>query len=186
MNADTVKENANPVVHHVQEKRKQGGRKPLGWSQIQRLNFVEEEDDDVLPLARTLDWSVERSAEDRAIFLALADTAAAKSTNVSLLRKAGLMIPSSTGNALRAPNFVPGRPVEGRQLHEGSSKRDKIDEEEVFEIIRNIQDPEHPLTLEQLNVVNRSHIEVHDNYVESDASRTGQTVPLSTVDVRFT
>ena len=30
---------------------------------------------------------------------------------------------------------------------------DEIDEREIFDLIRNIQDPEHPLTLEDLNVV---------------------------------
>jgi len=182
MLSGAVKENANPVVHKVQEKRTQGGRKPRVF---QRLNFVEEQDAD-LPLARTHDWAVERTAEDRAIFLALTDVAAASPSNVSLLRKAGLAIPATTGNALRSPNFVPGRPKEKLVL-EGCSKRDEIDSEEVFMIIRNIQDPEHPLTLEQLNVVNRDHIEVHDNFVAStDTSQSGQNTPLSTVDVRFT
>lgn len=30
---------------------------------------------------------------------------------------------------------------------------DPVDSQEVFDLIRDIQDPEHPLTLEQLNVV---------------------------------
>jgi metal-sulfur cluster biosynthetic enzyme len=30
---------------------------------------------------------------------------------------------------------------------------DQMDEREVFDIIRNLQDPEHPLTLEELNVL---------------------------------
>jgi metal-sulfur cluster biosynthetic enzyme len=30
---------------------------------------------------------------------------------------------------------------------------DQMDEREIFDIIRNLQDPEHPLTLEELNVV---------------------------------
>jgi len=33
---------------------------------------------------------------------------------------------------------------------------------EVFEYIRNLNDPEHPLTLEQLNVVNLDHVSVND------------------------
>lgn len=41
-------------------------------------------------------------------------------------------------------------------------KRDKITKNEVFQIIRNIQDPEHPLTLEQLNVVRLELVEVVD------------------------
>lgn len=31
--------------------------------------------------------------------------------------------------------------------------RDPVDAEEVFEIIRHVVDPEHPLTLEQLKIV---------------------------------
>eukprot|EP01084_Bolivina_argentea_P216490 367784_1 len=36
-------------------------------------------------------------------------------------------------------------------------------EEEIFEMIRNINDPEHPLTLEQLNVVNLDNIHIDLN-----------------------
>jgi len=182
MISGAVKENANPVVHKVQEKRTKGRQKPPFF---QRMNFVEEEDTE-LPLPRTHDWAVERSAEDRAIFLALTDVAAVSPSNVSLLRKAGLNITTSTGKALRSPNFQPARPKAENLEREGqNNKRDVIDEEEVFMIIRNIQDPEHPLTLEQLNVVDRSHIEVHD--VEgSEISPNGGSMPLSTVDVRFT
>lgn len=38
------------------------------------------------------------------------------------------------------------------------SERDSITHLEIFNIIRNIQDPEHPLTLEQLNVVNMDSV----------------------------
>ena len=41
---------------------------------------------------------------------------------------------------------------------EGES--DAFDAGEVFEILRRLRDPEHPLTLEQLNVVSRELIEV--------------------------
>jgi hypothetical protein len=141
-----VKENVNSVVHQVQEKRSRGGRKPLGWSYLERLCFSPQQEDD-LPFARTQDWGVNRTAEDRAIFHALTDVVAANPCNVSLLRKAGLKIPSSIGNALRYPNFVPGWPIE-RKVDMTTSNQDEIDGEEVFDIICNIQDPEHPLTLE--------------------------------------
>ncbi|CAB1106465.1 unnamed protein product [Ectocarpus sp. CCAP 1310/34] len=36
---------------------------------------------------------------------------------------------------------------------DASVSRDVIDAEEVFEMIRHVNDPEHPLTLEQLKVV---------------------------------
>jgi metal-sulfur cluster biosynthetic enzyme len=39
---------------------------------------------------------------------------------------------------------------------------DAVDAREVFDHIRNINDPEHPLTLEELNVVDESHIKVDD------------------------
>lgn len=42
---------------------------------------------------------------------------------------------------------------------------DDISAAEVFEYIRNLNDPEHPLTLEQLNVVNVDHIYVEGNKV---------------------
>lgn len=35
-----------------------------------------------------------------------------------------------------------------------------IDAQEVYDLIKNINDPEHPLTLEQLSVVNCDHITV--------------------------
>ncbi|TKR67897.1 hypothetical protein L596_023974 [Steinernema carpocapsae] len=50
---------------------------------------------------------------------------------------------------------------------------DPIDALEVFDHIRDINDPEHPLTLEQLNVVQEELIEVHN-----------EEIPF--VDVRFT
>ena len=37
---------------------------------------------------------------------------------------------------------------------------DEIDAREVFDLIRDIKDPEHPLTLEELNVVSEEHISV--------------------------
>ncbi|CDH57718.1 protein fam96b [Lichtheimia corymbifera JMRC:FSU:9682] len=44
---------------------------------------------------------------------------------------------------------------------------DPIDAEEVYELLRSISDPEHPLTLEQLNVTQLQHITVDndDNHV---------------------
>ncbi|XP_070529491.1 MIP18 family protein galla-2 [Cardiocondyla obscurior] len=49
---------------------------------------------------------------------------------------------------------------------------DEFDSREIFDIIRNINDPEHPLTLEELNVVEQNLIEVNDK--------------KNTVDVKFT
>uniref|UniRef100_A0A0B6YNS7 MIP18 family-like domain-containing protein n=1 Tax=Arion vulgaris TaxID=1028688 RepID=A0A0B6YNS7_9EUPU len=40
---------------------------------------------------------------------------------------------------------------------------DTFDSREVFDLIRAINDPEHPLTLEELNVVEESKVQVNDN-----------------------
>ena len=42
------------------------------------------------------------------------------------------------------------------------SVHDEIDAREVFDLLRSINDPEHPLTLEELNVIQEAHVEVND------------------------
>ncbi|EGC37475.1 hypothetical protein DICPUDRAFT_30280 [Dictyostelium purpureum] len=42
----------------------------------------------------------------------------------------------------------------------GEDELDPFDEEEIFDLVRNITDPEHPLTLEQLNVVRVENINI--------------------------
>ena len=42
------------------------------------------------------------------------------------------------------------------------SIEDPVDVREIFDLIRDINDPEHPLTLEQLNVVTEDQITVDD------------------------
>jgi metal-sulfur cluster biosynthetic enzyme len=45
---------------------------------------------------------------------------------------------------------------------EDDNRREPVDAEEVFELVRHIIDPEHPVTLEQLKVLNEDHILVDD------------------------
>ncbi|KAJ8041422.1 MIP18 family protein galla-2 [Holothuria leucospilota] len=45
---------------------------------------------------------------------------------------------------------------------ENDDIEDAFDSREIFDLIRNINDPEHPLTLEELHVVENSEIEVND------------------------
>lgn len=47
-------------------------------------------------------------------------------------------------------------------MNAGEDEREPIDALEVFEHLRDITDPEHPYTLEQLNVVSEELIEVQD------------------------
>ncbi|XP_020287356.1 MIP18 family protein CG7949 [Pseudomyrmex gracilis] len=53
---------------------------------------------------------------------------------------------------------------------------DEFDAREIFDIIRNINDPEHPLTLEELNVVEQSLIVVDDKENKVDIKFT-PTIP---------
>ena len=60
--------------------------------------------------------------------------------------------------------LVFGRAVDREVLPEelDDGVRDEIDAREVFDLLRSINDPEHPLTLEELNVLQEGHIEVDD------------------------
>lgn len=53
---------------------------------------------------------------------------------------------------------------------------DAIDDREVFDLIRSINDPEHPLTLEELNVVEESRVRVDDGRGVVDVQFT-PTIP---------
>ncbi|CAH1779554.1 unnamed protein product [Owenia fusiformis] len=53
---------------------------------------------------------------------------------------------------------------------------DKIDNREVFDLIRDINDPEHPLSLEELNVVTCSQVHVDDDKNEVSIQFT-PTIP---------
>lgn len=55
---------------------------------------------------------------------------------------------------------------------EDEDVHDPIDDREVFDLIRSINDPEHPLSLEELNVVEQVRVKVDD--------------PGSTVGIEFT
>ncbi|GAO45763.1 hypothetical protein SAICODRAFT_89919 [Saitoella complicata NRRL Y-17804] len=46
--------------------------------------------------------------------------------------------------------------------YDDEERADPIDAQEVYDLLANITDPEHPLTLSQLAVVNLPHITVHD------------------------
>uniref|UniRef100_A0A8C4Q956 Cytosolic iron-sulfur assembly component 2B n=1 Tax=Eptatretus burgeri TaxID=7764 RepID=A0A8C4Q956_EPTBU len=53
---------------------------------------------------------------------------------------------------------------------------DPIDDREVFDLVRCINDPEHPLTLEQLNVVEELRVQVNDAESKVDVAFT-PTIP---------
>ncbi|KAI9598240.1 hypothetical protein BDF19DRAFT_431795 [Syncephalis fuscata] len=55
------------------------------------------------------------------------------------------------------------RAPEQLAAEQDESVLDPIDAEEVFDLIRAISDPEHPMTLEQLNVLQLEHITVNND-----------------------
>ena len=59
----------------------------------------------------------------------------------------------------------------------GGAARDQFDSLEVFEMLRHLNDPEHPLTLEQLNVVRLEDIEVDDRKCKVCVNYTHTTIP---------
>ncbi|KZP32549.1 FAM96B protein [Athelia psychrophila] len=62
-----------------------------------------------------------------------------------------------------------------------SDEVEPIDQDEVFDLIRSIYDPEHPNTLEDLRVVSAPQIEVHDNLVVIEFTPTVPHCGLSTL-----
>jgi len=46
------------------------------------------------------------------------------------------------------------------KAEENDDVEDPIDEREIFDLLRDINDPEHPMSLEELNVIQMDNIEV--------------------------
>lgn len=203
------KENANPTILDVENRQSHSHFAKLDWSDFGNFSkelYNEDSDDDA---AESL--FVPRSSFDKMIFEALSQISEnSGGKGVSILEGAGLNLhkvsTKVTGDL--QPMHLLGQDIYGTQvsMEEGKegSTLDKdseesiprsritsdmpyepIDAEEVFEIIRNIQDPEHPNTLEQLSVVSLPQIKVYDARPDLEKDPKTKT-PLSTVEVRFT
>ncbi|KAG7374376.1 iron-sulfur cluster assembly protein [Nitzschia inconspicua] len=201
-----AKENANPQIYQVEEKRASPRRTPLDWSQLGTFGSITDVNDmeDVLATLRKSIGKqgaiIPTSSSDKAILQALVDCRqATNGKGVHLLRQAGLDIPISTHSKLIAgsgPIFQLAAEKTASipsdiSLQEGAStaatpqikkKRkaqsdDVLTAGEVFDIIRNIQDPEHPHTLEQLGVVSLEQVELLETTSNSNSTM---------VNVRFT
>ena len=57
--------------------------------------------------------------------------------------------------------------------------------ETIFELLRDIKDPEHPYTLEQLNVINYDGISIKQ-LTESDLCLIKSNLPINIISVEFT
>ena len=182
MNPEGPKENANPTIRQVDTKERSHSRRtPFEWSQLG--SFTKAYDN---PNA---EW-IPTSAEDQAILRALTDIS--KTTHgkgVKLLENVGLSLPAPRPQVDIRTSFPNMRLSSEETKTDMTSptaitssiqeyRRDKFDAEEVYDIIRNIQDPEHPHTLEELAVVSLAQVQV----VDEDCDES----PQSLVNVRFT
>ena len=177
---DKPKENANPKIIDVTKGPSQSRHESEIWMSINQLTCeVGQLDDHDLS---------DSQSRNRSILKALQDAShATEGKSVSLLRNSGLILKQTERTTTRKLSFH--FPIQfsnfGTNVDELSQidsenkqvRQETIDEDEVFDIIRNIQDPEHPLTLEQLGVVSRKQIEVKEI-----SSIEGHSI----VDVRFT
>ncbi|KAG8834679.1 hypothetical protein FRC17_007764 [Serendipita sp. 399] len=64
---------------------------------------------------------------------------------------------------------------------EDEGKDEPIDEEEIFDLIRSINDPEHPHTLENLMVVSQKQIRINENLVEVEFTPTVPHCGMATI-----
>jgi len=205
MNPNAPKENANPTIRSVEIERSHSRRTPVEWSHMGTFTRADKDntnnDNDAI-------W-IPHSSEDCAIMKAILDISRqTHGKGVSLLTRAGLTLPATItpgrggetgsssiiGTTLLSPSIHFEEEEERKDEKDSMMmmkdivvKRDRIDAEEVFDIIRTIQDPEHPNTLEQLAVVSLEQVEVQD---EDDPPNTTESQSLSlsssTVNVRFT
>lgn len=190
-----MKENANPTIYNVTKagtrRNKEFYNKLIANKAVSRFSFDPNH-------INTLDTSCIPTPVERTTHLALKSLDRGENKEydpLSLLRLSG-MIPSVEDDeetTLRSHNrtmdlpsifeqcyFIPSNARTEEKISI-TANRDPIESDEIFDIIRNIQDPEHPLTLEQLNVVNLDHISVKDvTFGEGDSDE------YSSVDVKFT
>lgn len=206
------KENPNPVIHstHKRSHPSSSSTAPLlGAGPIHRYNLggsssptspadewnaaITTDEDPTLPRWGSV------TAEERSVALALSAAAypSPESTSddksLDILQQSGFALYhpqhiQKQCKAVRYPSYAPSDP-DSYDSTVGVNKqiRDAITANEVFDIVRNIQDPEHPLTLEQLNVVRLELIDVVD--LEGGSANNDDSCnqkKFSTVHVQFT
>ena len=188
-----MKENANPTIYSAQNSKRtqEDGNSLIANHFLKRLSLPEQTTTPTSSLPTSEELSIHQA------FCRISSKAPNSSGDISLMqnpigfiKQTGKKLSSSNNNMLmKQCIFQPYAAKEERRsqdlahLEEFKMKRDPWVATEVFDIIRNIQDPEHPLTLEQLKVVNLDHIDVVD--ISSDSTLT-DSMRFSTVDVMFT
>jgi hypothetical protein len=167
------KDNANPVIHAVVNSRRKEHKTLSAFQRWQEGGLV-------LVALDPLPQSSSVTSSTPSLSTGTGNSAnSSVSTSRKLLENAGLQL-APIFAAQRGPSYslsASQSRLKSTHFECKPIERELMDADEVFDIIRNIQDPEHPLTLEQLNVVNRDHVYVHD---------CGDNKHISTVLVRFT
>lgn len=79
--------------------------------------------------------------------------------------------------------FTKSSPHRQRNFCFNDNIHDEVDSLEIFDLIKSINDPEHPVTLEQLNVVRPEHIYIHNHNHNHNGDHDSS---LTTVLVHFT
>jgi metal-sulfur cluster biosynthetic enzyme len=160
MDSGKPKENANPTLRPVKEKTRTNGDAKESFAFLFQEN----------------------TPEDRAVRKALRDAAATSAvvTSIDNPSKIGWSLLQNSVNHLDPKTNNDNHPSSSsmpllefgtrphprrndkrtNQQQNQSSTSEPIDASEIFEMIRNIQDPEHPHTLEELGVVSESQITI--------------------------
>lgn len=161
--------NENPTILSVDTRRKMQQEQPL-------QHFA-------APTS-VADWAVRQALTEAS--LSSSNNSNRGGGGVTLLKNMGVKLPETREMApfIYAPLRWTGENDEQQpdkaaedDDDENPTSNDKLDVDDVFEIIRNIQDPEHPLTLEQLGVVSRQQVVWQAPSTESSRQR---------LEVRFT
>ena len=206
---------ASPLIGSAAIRRYHLGGTPSP-SNSQQLNVTTEWDIDY-DTSSIYQWG-SITAEDRSVALALSAASHASTTDnngnntsvskLDILQQAGFALYNPITihkqcKAIRYPSFTPSKhntkiniestkwqTLQTEEKKEEEEKRDTITPNEIFDIVRNIQDPEHPLTLEQLNVVRLELITVVDlkgtSCSSNDSDNNDIRKKFSTVHVQFT
>jgi len=182
-----TKENANPTVYAVSQKEEKQELSYAATSLLQRLDCKEAHQYDSLfhLQPNLLLTPAERSIQSAlaSVHETLKNDPTGEDNALGLIHLAGIhtSYPSAQTNLAHPGTTTRDTNVDTRKIcffqpssssaskGESSStstikNRDQLTQREVFDIIRNIQDPEHPLTLEQLNVVSHAHVRVVDRH----------------------
>jgi len=206
-----MKENANPTVYAVPQKEEKQEISFAATSLIKRLDCKEAHQYDSLFHLQPNQLLTPAERSIQSALSSVHDTLKGDPTGedhaLGIIHLAGIhtTYPSTQTNPTtrRDTNvdtrkicfFQPSSSSAVASKGESSSirtikNRDQLTQREVFDIIRNIQDPEHPLTLEQLNVVSYAHVQVIDRHPmlsnkEADKDED-EDEDHSIIDVRFT